>query len=62
MVGERAHFDHDALFRPSEKSYIHSQYHIFEVQGLLVVKESKGEPNIYILHNYKRFHIIQLPL
>jgi hypothetical protein len=49
VVEERAHFDHDAFFRPSEKSYIYSQYHIFEVQGLIVVKESKGEPNIYCI-------------
>jgi hypothetical protein len=48
VVEERAHFEPDALFRPSEKSYIYSQYHIFEVQGLIVVKDSKGEPNIYI--------------
>jgi hypothetical protein len=48
VVEERARFDHDTLFQPSEKSYIYSQYHIFEVQGLIVVKESKGEPSIYI--------------
>jgi hypothetical protein len=46
-VDERAHFDHDALFRPSEKSYIYSQYHIFEVQGLIAVKESKRAKPIY---------------
>jgi hypothetical protein len=41
MVEERAHFDHDALFLSSEKSCIFS-IHISEVQGSIVVKESKG--------------------
>jgi hypothetical protein len=57
VVEERAHFDHDALFQPSEKSYIFSISH-FRVQGSIVVNESKGETNIF-LHNYKRFHIVQ---
>jgi hypothetical protein len=46
VVEERAHFDHDALFLPSEKSYIYFQYHNSEVQGSIVVEESKGETNI----------------
>jgi hypothetical protein len=46
VVEERAHFDHDALSRPYEKSHIYFQYHNFEVQGSIAVKESKGETNI----------------
>jgi hypothetical protein len=53
-VEEHAHLDHDALSRPSEKSHIFS-IHIFEVQGSIAMKESKGEIDRF-LHNYKRFH------
>jgi hypothetical protein len=41
VVEERAHSNHNALFPPSEKSCIFSISH-FEVQGSIVVKESKG--------------------
>ena len=41
MVEERAHSDHDMLFLPSE-NHIYFQYHISEVQGSIMVKESKG--------------------
>jgi hypothetical protein len=51
-VEERAHFDHDALSRPSEKSHIFSMSQL-EVQGSIVGKESKGETNIF-LHNHKK--------
>jgi hypothetical protein len=54
-VEEHAHFDHDALSRPSEKSHIFL-IHIFEVQGSSAMKESKGETNRF-LHNHKRFHM-----
>jgi hypothetical protein len=52
-VEERAHFDHDALSQPSEKSYIFL-IHIFEVQGSSAMKESKGETDRF-LHNHKDF-------
>jgi hypothetical protein len=52
-VEERAHFDHDALSRASEKSHMFS-IHIFEVQGSIAMKESKGETDRF-LHNHKRF-------
>ena len=54
-VEERAHSDHDALSRPSEKSHIFL-IHIFEVQGSSAMKESKGETNRF-LHNHNRFHM-----
>jgi hypothetical protein len=52
-VEERAHSDRDALSRPSEKSHIFLITHL-QVQGLIAVKESKGEIDRF-LHKYKGF-------
>jgi hypothetical protein len=46
VVEECAHSVHDALFLPSEKSCIFS-ISFSEVQGSIVVKESKGVKPIY---------------
>jgi hypothetical protein len=56
-VEERAHSDHDALSRPSEKSHIYL-IHIFEGQGSSTMRESKGETDRF-LHNHKGFHMAQ---
>jgi hypothetical protein len=50
-VEERAHFDHDALSRPSEKSHIFL-IDIFEVQGSIAMEELKGEIDRF-LHKHK---------
>jgi hypothetical protein len=54
VVEEHAHFNHDALSQPSEKSHIFLM-HIFEVQGSSAMKESKGEIDRF-LHKHKGFH------
>jgi hypothetical protein len=57
VVEGRAHFDHDALSRPSEKLHIFL-IHILEVQGSIAMKESKGEIDRF-LHKHKGFHKAQ---